>query len=236
MRTSVYIADSEQLRPEEYYELALKCVSSARKEKTLRFKPLSDRLTSLGAELLLIKALFDLGFKDVKPEFCFGPNEKPYLSNLKDVFFNISHSGRYVICAVSDREIGCDIEKICDNDLKIAKRFFCREEYERILSLSSPEKRTDLFYRYWTLKESVIKACGKGLALELDSFRIDLDAGRPSLAVVKKEKAEDLAQYSVEELAPPAGYRASFCQLGEISGYKVEYADLVKILLQITEK
>ena len=72
---------------------------------------------------------------------------KPYC---RDLFFNISHSGDFVLLAVSDFEIGIDIEKIRDVDLKISDR--CFEE-----KVSTKEE----FFSMWTKKESIIKYLGK---------------------------------------------------------------------------
>ena len=56
----------------------------------------------------------------------------------------------------------------------MAKRFFRWEEAERIAK--APEViKDDLFFRYWTGKESYLKLTGKGLAGGLDSFFVDLD-------------------------------------------------------------
>ena len=90
--------------------------------------------------------------------------------------FNISHSGTKVMCAVSDHDIGCDVEQIVDIDMEIAKRFFFAEEYEALMKCTCRESRNDLFFRYWTLKESFMKATGLGFELALDSFCIMLDS------------------------------------------------------------
>ena len=58
--------------------------------------------------------------------------------------FNLSHSGKYVLCACSDREdvqTGCDVEMKGKLRMPVAERYFCREECE-IIRNEKDEKRT----------------------------------------------------------------------------------------------
>lgn len=96
-----------------------------------------------------------------------------------DTPFNFSHSGTLVMCAACTDgrpvRVGCDVEKIGDLRLKLAERYFCREEYETIIREEKEERRTEMFYRYWVLKESFMKATGKGMALPVSRFCIRMD-------------------------------------------------------------
>ena len=56
--------------------------------------------------------------------------------------------------------------------MELAKRFFCRSEYEDIFRCDSKEERAEKFCRYWVLKESFMKATRKGMALKMSSFEI----------------------------------------------------------------
>lgn len=97
---------------------------------------------------------------------------KPFLTkqNMElNLYFNISHSGEWVVCAFSDCEIGIDIEKIDTYSPKIAKRFFSHNEYNTFLEKSGRE-RDRCFFDIWTLKESYVKALGKGLSVPFRSF------------------------------------------------------------------
>ncbi|WP_157729153.1 4'-phosphopantetheinyl transferase family protein [Bacillus atrophaeus] len=56
---------------------------------------------------------------------------KPFLESYEnDCYFNISHSGEWVVCAIDKGHIGINIERIAPIKLDIAKRFFTDEEYQ----------------------------------------------------------------------------------------------------------
>ena len=56
---------------------------------------------------------------------------KPEADN--GMYFNISHSGEFVMFALSDRKIGCDIEQARDVDPeRLGKIVFCDNELESI--------------------------------------------------------------------------------------------------------
>ncbi|MCI9079719.1 MAG: 4'-phosphopantetheinyl transferase superfamily protein [Lachnospiraceae bacterium] len=88
-----------------------------------------------------------------------------------NIFHNISHSGDYVICVISDAEIGCDIQKmdyIDEEELtELVWNFF---SYKEAIQLQKTNDKRKYFYRLWTLKESYLKFCGDGLLKDLDSF------------------------------------------------------------------
>ena len=118
----------------------------------------------LGRVLLAWALRKDYGIEEFSLKY--GRNEKPYLKE-HDVFFNISHSGDYVICSLSESEIGCDVQTVSEYKDKIAKRFFTRKEHEY---LSESENQKEDFTRLWALKESVLKKSGEGITGGLSSF------------------------------------------------------------------
>lgn len=130
----------------------------------------------------------------------------------EDAAFNLSHSGTYAMCAAeldaSRERVGCDLEKIGELREKIAARFFCREEYEAIQREGAGETKTELFYRYWVLKESFMKATGKGMALPADAFCIRL--GDPPVLIRQPEEFPEqyyYAEFKIEGLP----YRMAVC-------------------------
>ena len=109
-----------------------------------------------------------------------GEKGKPFIVGVENVFFNISHSGDYVVCAVSDREIGIDIEKRAKARMEVAGRFFHGEEVAQLKMLEE-DKQDQLFFNYWSVKESFLKYIGTGLARPLNSFIVSFSGGGVSL-------------------------------------------------------
>lgn len=120
-------------------------------------------------------------------EFEFEYNEygKPFVKGV-DIHFNMSHSGRYALAAVSDSNVGVDIERRRSNRINVAKRCFCKEEYEYIMAAESEDEREERFLEYWTLKEAYIKYIGAGLSIPLNSFR-----------VVRESSISDIHRYGI---------------------------------------
>jgi 4'-phosphopantetheinyl transferase len=125
----------------------------------------SSKKHSLLGRVLLSYILYKNG-KDNRLTFSYGVNEKPYLKDGR-AFFNISHSGSYVICSVSENEIGCDVQTVEKYNPRIATRFFTENEK---LFLEKSENQSEDFTRLWTLKESVLKKTGEGITGGLASF------------------------------------------------------------------
>jgi 4'-phosphopantetheinyl transferase len=101
---------------------------------------------------------------------------KPELQDNQGIFFNLSHAQGLTVLAVADFPgIGIDIEKILPIDSKVglAESCFSALEFQQMEQIPM-EKWEPIFYDYWTRKESVVKAQGKGLFTSLQSFSVSL--------------------------------------------------------------
>ena len=210
MKTKVYIADMSALRDDAVFSRCLTRVGGERLNKINRCAKHNDKIRSLAVGLLLEKALDDIGIGD--REIRIGDNGKPYLAS-SAVFFNLSHSGERAMCAVSDMEVGCDVQKIGEANLKIAGRFFSPSERQLLNSIEDESEKIKMFYRLWTLKESYVKALGTGLKTPLGSFSVTT--------------GENVNGYHFKEYYTSDGYVYAVC--GK-SPYFDELTDLVELL------
>lgn len=203
-----------------HMESMLQKLDEARREKVMSARTAQGKAAELGAGLLLQKAVQD--WRRDKPgqspqirlctvsgllselaeplslTYRYGEKGKPYFENIP-LFFSLSHSGEYVICAVSRRELGADIQKIQSADvLKLAKRFFSESECRTLEGCESHRERQRLFFGFWTRKEAYGKLTGEGLAATL---REDMRSA------AEKRDVEWM------DVSPPEGYALAVCRL-----------------------
>ena len=103
----VYYFDIEPLRNKHVFDAQLDYIAAERVERIEKAQSTADKLRLMGSGLLInfIKTKYFVD-SDVETD----KHGKPYFAN-SDLKFNLSHSGRYVVAAVSDFEVGIDIQK-----------------------------------------------------------------------------------------------------------------------------
>lgn len=125
-----------------------------------RIKQAADNML-IGEILAKVVIKKTFGIDIAKQKFAYTEHRKPYLPDFPDVHFNISHSGKYVVCAVSDKPVGIDIQKIGEYNSDVAKRV-CNEKELKQIEISSDSASE--FTKLWTQKEAVLKMYGTGIA------------------------------------------------------------------------
>jgi len=163
-----------------------------RRERYDRLKNENARQESLGAGLLFS---FVMRMSGVDPDgpVTVLPAGKPVFTGRGDVYFSLSHSGRYILCAVSGRPVGADVQAVRPVKLSIARRFH-PDEQRWLSSLPEPERERGL-YRIWTRKEAWVKAVSAERMLTL--AETDVVSGIPGLCFADYE--------------PEGGYLAALC-------------------------
>lgn len=225
----IYAVKINQIE-KQLFDRMLLHVSNEEQKRIKRFKKYEDALRGLTAKILLRFIVVSILGMDNK-SICFEKNEygKPLLAGVKDFHFNLSHSGDWVVCAVDNVPVGIDVEKIRDVNLNLSERFFTKEEHDYLSAMDS-KKRTEAFFELWTLKESYIKAEGRGLSIPLNSFSFSISRGNIDFKNSNNYDKWYFKQYEIDPF-----YKLSVCSKNK--DFPEEVKDFtMEELLSLAEK
>ena len=230
-KNRIYAIDTDILKDEKLFSYYYALQRPERREKVDRMRFDKGKRLTLGAGIVMEAALEYAGVSGMSVTI--DPHGKPVLTgswetlvagssdSVSDVlptheqevfpcFFNISHTKNIAVCAVSDREVGIDVEHKRELKDPLIRRAFTPEEIvyaEKLnmndknpvkaghedqggqffgLSDDQPEKpghedrqsfglsddQLTYYTRLWTIKESVMKWYGLGLALPPEDIEV----------------------------------------------------------------
>lgn len=152
-------------------------IDCERRERIGRLKQKKDRVQSIGAGLLLRYSFLQQGGTKEQWEGITiqrGLSGKPGIVQYPEFCYSLSHSGKWVICGVHSKELGVDIQEMRPWNIRLAKRFFAAEEYERLIHLEEIQRRQS-FYKMWTAKESYAKLTGDGIGNGISQYLTAVD-------------------------------------------------------------
>lgn len=165
------VTDTDFLKDEVVYHECFLKLSKQRQEKIEACKIEADKKRSLAAGLLL-KYMCDEN-EVGNPVYEKNHQGKPYISKSEyKVCFNLSHSGKYAVCAYGPEEVGVDVQEKRVTSEAMVGRFLNHMEMEDL-----PEDLTEritIVNRLWCIKESFVKLIGLGLAYDMRDCVVDL--------------------------------------------------------------
>lgn len=210
----VYYFDIEPLRNKATFEAQLEKITEGRLERIEKSQSTADKLRLMGSGLLInfIKTKYF-----VDSDVAVDKHGKPYFVN-SDLKFNLSHSGRYVVAAVSDYEVGIDIQKKKADKHRIAEKNFLQGECAYINAGANDEERHQRFCEIWTMKEAYLKNIGMGLRKPLNSFEIMF---RPEGPVIR-----NLTEYRYTQFMMNDKYIVSICRDINDEGFEISEVKL----------
>ena len=178
----VYIFDRLDQYTDEAYEAHLASLPVWRREKALQYKKLDDRKRSVLAFVLLQRALREeYGITEI-PEFVYNEFGKPSSPNLS-IHFSLSHCKDAVACAISDHNIGLDVECIMPYNPDVARRVCTADELKMLEQSSNKDVE---FIKLWTVKEAISKYEGMGLSLQFAEIDVSKYAVHTNMFKSKK--------------------------------------------------
>ncbi len=130
-----------------------------------------SRCQSLAGYILLYRSIGEL-FPKEKLKVSFNKHGKPLCDFC---FFNISHSIDQVVCVVSDKPIGVDIQQI--RPIKLRKSYMLFNEKESDYVNRNAELISQRYVEIFTKKEAAIKMLGLSLsqAATINTFSQEFD-------------------------------------------------------------
>ncbi|NLR57656.1 4'-phosphopantetheinyl transferase superfamily protein [Chitinophaga polysaccharea] len=165
---AVYYTTYHTPLPTARFSQLLQEIPAHFREKISRFRRWQDAHANLLGKLLLLHALKGNHCNATLNDIVYTKYGRPYIVNAPD--FNISHSSEIVVCAINcNGRIGIDLERCTPISISDFRRQFSPAEWTNI-EQSTP--REALFYKYWTIKEAILKADGRGIFTSLDTLDV----------------------------------------------------------------
>lgn len=215
--TKVFYIDVSCFSNVSLFEAATSNLPLKRLEKIKKLKNHTDKHLCAGAWLALEEALKCFPVCNTDKEITQTKKGKPYFKNINAVHFSLSHSGSIALCAVSDKEVGADVQLITDFCEKICKKYFSKSEVKYIFASSTQEDKTERFFRIWSLKEAYVKMTGEGLS------------GFKKLSLLEDTNiSQDVsfAEFNID------GYKVSVCTNEEEKDFEFKKLNLYKKLIK----
>lgn len=156
-KITVYLSYIKDVDGEAVYNKYKDSMTTERLERISRVKNDSAKKSIICTGALLATVLDKYSvYKDMIVSSSCG---KPYIMGRDDLFFNISNSGDYVAIAVSESEVGVDIQKPVKASDALVKRIVATEDIFRLR-----ETITNRFNYIFAIKEAYVKLTGEGIS------------------------------------------------------------------------
>ncbi|MFJ1760244.1 4'-phosphopantetheinyl transferase family protein [Amycolatopsis sp. NPDC088138] len=149
---------------------------------------------------------------DATCEDCGKPHGRPRIPGA-DLTLSISHSGDLIgLAATPAVPVGLDVETATRRaDDGLIEYALSPAEAAHLAGLP-PEEKAAAFFVYWTRKEAVMKATGKGLKIPLQSITFSR-YDEPARLITSGDPALDPARTRLTDLKAADGYRAAIAVL-----------------------
>lgn len=157
------------------------------------------------SKLLLEEMILKKGYDVEGLVFLKDDNGKPYIKNCP-FFYNISHVEGIVVVAISEQEVGVDVEAFEKRFSYINKKERLERLLQKIATANEKEKIHDNIMKelqiLWTKKESYLKRIGTGIRVDLKQIDTTtnwyhVEQIEPYTITVNLEKEEEVRFFNV---------------------------------------
>jgi 4'-phosphopantetheinyl transferase len=162
---------------------------------------------------------------------------KPFIANesieTKTISFNLTHTEGLILLGISKNStLGIDSEKISEklDFLAIAQNSFADNEIA-VLKNTSGRKQLELFFKYWTLKESYLKARGVGLSFPLNSLSFQFDSEGRISCQMDSQLQDVSSKWKFFQFKPTEEHIMSICMPHcETIDYKIQIKKTIPLV------
>ena len=208
--TSVYVTSIQSVDAKRLMEI-LPFLDTRVREKISRLKRKEDQVRSVAAHaLMLMKIAEQVNMRIEDIHYTVNEYGKYGLAG-NHLYFNLTHAGDYVACAISHRPVGIDLEEKRQRDFNLFMSVWSEQEKNQYDLCN-----LDSFYRLWTAKESYIKYLGIGLHARMNELTI-----LPYGAVIVSER---IVKASIKNIPVHKDYTCAVC-----CEDKVEHIDVIEV-------
>ena len=184
---------------------------SERADRIIVEEKRSQRASSRAQLRRILSMYVDAEPRDLRFEY--GEHGKPTLVDHADLSFNLSHSEKVGLVAVSKRvRVGIDVEHAREGrDFSgLAVRFFSAEERDVFGRLPESDRQA-AFYRAWTRKEAYLKALGTGLSFPSNGFTIDYSGDGPGCVTATEVPGDDPQTWRFSDVDAGPNFPGAVC-------------------------
>lgn len=154
-------------------DLYMQFLSDERKQRVHQKKSSEAAMKCMQTGLFLRYGLERTGYGKVYNDILVREDGKPEIAG-NPVYFNLSHSGEYVVLVIADCMCGIDIQEPVIAKERLIKHVLHANEYRLIEACDErdTDKRSKILTQFWCLKEAYLKYTGEGIRFAMS--RLDL--------------------------------------------------------------
>ncbi len=165
-KAKVYILDTDGLSYDDIYARYFDLIEEDRRSRIEKCASSHSKETILYTGAMLVKLFSDRGVS--VSDIAGDEHGKPNIKGRDDLYFNLSHSGTFIVVAVADAPVGIDVQKPVIAREALIDRIASKEEQERNSDLI--KERFNLF---WAMKESYAKLTGEGIGVDFKGIKAE---------------------------------------------------------------
>jgi 4'-phosphopantetheinyl transferase len=147
---------------------------------------------------------------------------------------SISHSGQRVAVAVTEGvPVGVDVEQVRDLQVtEMAHLTLSTAELETFTALADHDREA-AFFTYWSRKEALLKATGRGMSIGMTKVTVSTP-DQPPMVLGSETSEVDVGLVRMVQLAARSGYHACVAMLGAPEPVRVTEHDADPLVAELS--